>query len=95
MTQPAQEPTGSRVLLSVEEAAQRLNVGRTTVYALIKAGDLVTVKVGRRRLVPAEAVDAYIAALTNQRQEPDGCGMPATGCGNATTPATARTATAF
>ena len=45
----------SRVLLSVEEAAHRMNVDRLTLYTRIKAGDLETVKVGNRRLVSADS----------------------------------------
>lgn len=52
-----------RVLLTVEAAAERLSVGRTTMYALIKAGEITTVRVGRLRRVPAEALTAYTAAL--------------------------------
>ena len=45
----------SRVLLSVEEAAHRMNVDRLTLYTRIKTGDLETVKVGNRRLVSADS----------------------------------------
>lgn len=48
-------------LLSVDEAAEVLGLGRSLVYSEIAAGRLHTIKVGRRRLVPAGAVAAYIA----------------------------------
>jgi excisionase family DNA binding protein len=41
-------------LLSVEEAARRLRIGCTTMYSLISAGEIETVTIGRRRLVPPE-----------------------------------------
>ena len=41
------EPTGDRLLLTPEEAAQVLRLGRTTIYALMKAGDLRRVHIGR------------------------------------------------
>jgi excisionase family DNA binding protein len=47
-------------LLSIPEAATLLGVGRTLAYDLIGRGDLRSVKVGRRRLVPAGAVRAYL-----------------------------------
>ena len=50
-------------LLSVEEAARRLRIGRTTMYGLISAGEIETVTIGRRRLVPPECVTAYVAVL--------------------------------
>ncbi|WP_446216279.1 helix-turn-helix domain-containing protein [Micromonospora sp. IBHARD004] len=49
--------------LRVEEAARLLNVGRTTAYDLIRSGRLRSVKIGRRRLVPRDALDALLASL--------------------------------
>jgi excisionase family DNA binding protein len=49
--------------LRVEEAARLLNVGRSTAYDLIRSGRLRSVKIGRRRLVPRDALDALIASL--------------------------------
>ncbi|MGW7238670.1 helix-turn-helix domain-containing protein [Streptomyces sp. NPDC054804] len=51
------------VLLTVEEAARRLRIGRTTCYALIRSGELESVPVGRLRRVPADALAAYVARL--------------------------------
>lgn len=48
-------------LLSVDEAATMLGLGRSVIYGEIGAGRLRSVKVGRRRLLSAEAVRAYIA----------------------------------
>jgi excisionase family DNA binding protein len=49
-------------LLSVEEASRALGVGRSTVYAELGAGRLRSVRVGRRRLIPAAAVAERMAA---------------------------------
>ena len=46
--------------LCVEDAARLLNVGRSTVYALIRSGRLRSIKIGRRRLVPRASLDALI-----------------------------------
>ena len=56
-----------RLLLTVEQAAGRLNVGRSTAYALILSGQLESVTVGRLRRVPADAVDAFVDALRAAR----------------------------
>lgn len=48
-------------LMSIPEAATTLGLGRTATYGEIGAGRLRSVKVGRRRLVPATAVRDYIA----------------------------------
>ena len=58
--EPARVP---RVLLSVEEAAEQLSVSRTRVYALIKAGEITSIRVGRLRRVPADALLQFIARL--------------------------------
>lgn len=54
-------------LVSPEVAAARLSLGRTTVYALIKAGQLLSVKVGKRRLVPVHALERFAGALEQTR----------------------------
>lgn len=48
-------------LLSVDEATAALGIGRSRFYAEHEAGRIRTIKVGRRRLVPAAAIAAYIA----------------------------------
>jgi excisionase family DNA binding protein len=48
-------------LLSVDEAAAMLGLGRSALYGEMGAGRLRSVKVGRRRLVPAASVATYIA----------------------------------
>jgi len=45
-----------RLLLTIPEAAQMLGVGRTSVYALIRAQELPVVKIGAAARVPARAV---------------------------------------
>jgi excisionase family DNA binding protein len=49
------------VLLTVEEAADCLRVGRTTSFALIRTGELESLMVGGLRRVPADAPAAYLA----------------------------------
>ncbi|WP_329177273.1 helix-turn-helix domain-containing protein [Streptomyces sp. NBC_01477] len=61
-TSTAYDPT--LVALTVEEAARRLSVGRTTMYALLASGEIPSVAVGRLRRIPAEALNDYLAART-------------------------------
>ena len=53
----------NRIVLTIEEAAQSLAVGRTTMYALIKAGQIRTVTIGRLRRVPTFCLDEYVRNL--------------------------------
>jgi excisionase family DNA binding protein len=46
-----------------ENAARKLDIGRTTLYGLMASGELETIKVGRARLVPAAALDRFILRL--------------------------------
>ncbi|MFD1150465.1 helix-turn-helix domain-containing protein [Saccharothrix hoggarensis] len=63
-TEPKAAPTRSnRVLLTAEEAAERLGVGRTTMYRLIGSGEIESVQIGRLRRIPVTAVDAYARKL--------------------------------
>jgi len=63
MTTPVPAPTPGPALLSVEAAATQLSIGRTTMYALLKTGAIGSVKVGRLRRVPADALTAYTTRL--------------------------------
>jgi excisionase family DNA binding protein len=50
-------------LLTIEEAADWLRVSRWSVYNLIRAKQLRTVKIGRRRLEPPAALAECIELL--------------------------------
>lgn len=50
-------------LLTVQEAADWLRVSRWTVYSLIHANQLRTIKIGRRRLVSLDALKECVAQL--------------------------------
>jgi excisionase family DNA binding protein len=55
---------------SIEEAAESLGVGRTVMCDLIKTRRVQTVKIGRRRIVPGEALRAYMRELVAQQDTP-------------------------
>ena len=50
----------SKVLLSVDEAAVALSLGRSAVYDLIMRKELASIKVGRMRRVPVMALHHYV-----------------------------------
>jgi hypothetical protein len=47
--------------LTIEETMSFLKLGRTEVYARINAGDLLTAKLGRRRLVLRRSAEELLA----------------------------------
>lgn len=51
------------LLLTPEEAARVLRVGRTTVYALMKAGQLRPVHIGRSCRLPRAELERYVSGL--------------------------------
>lgn len=60
--------TIEKYLFTVDEAAAQLGLGRSKTYQLIMSGDLSSIHIGTRRLIPASAISAYIEAqVRNQR----------------------------
>ena len=55
-----------KLLLSPEEAAEALGVGRSRVYDLMRTRQLHSVRIGKSRRVPVAAVHAYVERLTEQ-----------------------------
>ena len=50
-------------LFSVAEAAETLGLGRTRLYEELASGRLESVTVGRRRLIPARFIEAFVDGL--------------------------------
>lgn len=55
-----------RLVLTVEEAAERLGVGRTFMFSLIRRGEVDSVRIGRLRRVPADALQEYVRSLRDE-----------------------------
>lgn len=53
-----------RELLHVEEVQAMLGIGRTTVYEMIRRGDLPALRVGRLVRVPRSRLDEWITRNT-------------------------------
>ncbi len=56
-----------RVLLTVEAAAEQLSISRTMMFALLKAGEVTSVRVGRLRRIPATELDIYARRLVAEQ----------------------------
>ncbi|MGH3686942.1 MAG: helix-turn-helix domain-containing protein [Pseudonocardiaceae bacterium] len=64
-------PLPERVLLTVEEAAEQLGIGRTLVYKLIANGEIESIRIGRLRRVPAAAIQDYANQPVNGNRAGD------------------------
>lgn len=53
----------TRLLLTIPQAAERLGVGRSTVYELTAAGELEVVHIGRCARIPVAALDDFVRRL--------------------------------
>ncbi|MFN8517053.1 MAG: helix-turn-helix domain-containing protein [Thermomicrobiales bacterium] len=52
--------TGERLLLTVEEAARRLGIGRSLAWRLVRSGELPSVRLGRLVRVPERNLQAWL-----------------------------------
>lgn len=55
-----------RLLLTAEEVADALNIGRCTVYDLIRTGQIQSFKIGKLRRIPVEAVHEFARRMIDQ-----------------------------
>ena len=47
--------------ITVEETAKRLGIGRNTAYEAVKRGDIPSIRIGRRILVPTKALERKLS----------------------------------
>lgn len=57
------------LVLTIEQAAQRLGIGRTLTYALVTSGEIESVTIGRLRRIPAQCLTEYINRLRGQNNQ--------------------------
>jgi excisionase family DNA binding protein len=70
MQDPQQAPTVEPLLITMEEAARRLSVGRTLIYQQVRRGKLPSIRVGRCRRIALIDLERFVEHLredANQR----------------------------
>ncbi|MBG6184401.1 excisionase family DNA binding protein [Arthrobacter sp. CAN_A214] len=60
------EILGSDPLMTVAEVAEAMRVSKMTVYRLVHAGEMGSVRVGRSYRIPESALERYIASTNPQ-----------------------------
>lgn len=68
MTTPNSSP---RLLLTVDEAAAALGMGRTAIFEQLRLGRLKSVKVGRARRIPLDYIEDFITLLKTEAAADD------------------------
>ena len=61
------ESWGEPHLLSQEEVAYRLSISRTSLWRLIKQGELESVSIGSRTFVTSSSIDDFINRHTSRK----------------------------
>jgi excisionase family DNA binding protein len=59
----SEEKNPKQLLITIDEAAKRLSIGRSHIYALMQRGGLRSVHIGRSRRVLEGDLDAFIEQL--------------------------------
>jgi excisionase family DNA binding protein len=54
---------------TAREAAERLGIGLTSLYAAVQRGELPSIRVGRRVLVPRRSLDVLLGATDAGNRE--------------------------
>jgi excisionase family DNA binding protein len=62
-TSTSPDPLPAPILYTVPEASEALRICPTNLYGLIRSGRLESVKVGAKRLIPADAIATFVEGL--------------------------------
>jgi excisionase family DNA binding protein len=68
MAPPLGEFDPAKQLYRIPEAMRLLSMSRSVIYEQVRAGRLRSVKQGRARLIPATAIQAYVALLIEESE---------------------------
>lgn len=61
-----------RQTFTVEEAARILGLGRNTAYVAARRGELPTIRIGKRYVVPKAALERLLGAPIDGRRQSEG-----------------------
>lgn len=59
-------------LLTINDGVRMTNIGRSTLYQELLTGRLESVKIGRRRLIPRQALIEFVEQLRQKAREEHG-----------------------
>ena len=62
-SKPIQAPAPTAATITVEEAAKRLRIGRNQAYEGVHKGEIPSIKIGKRYLVPMAALNRLLGEI--------------------------------
>jgi excisionase family DNA binding protein len=57
------------LLMTVNEAARCLSIGRPKMWQLVMTGDVLSIKIGASRRIPVMALEAYVQRLSEAAEQ--------------------------
>ena len=73
--------TDNRMTLAVEEAAEILGISRAFAYALVRKGEVPSLRLGRRLVVPRRALEQLLEGEQHDHHHHDGAQLTHVGVG--------------
>ena len=70
MVQDTAVEEAPRLMLTIEEAARRLSVSRSTLYDLLQRGEIESVHIGSLRRVPVDCLEDFVARCRREGHHP-------------------------
>lgn len=50
-------------VITVEQLMEILHIGKNAAYSLLKSGEIRTIRIGRRYIIPKQSIIAYISSI--------------------------------
>lgn len=63
MTDDHKSPRITPLLLSIADAGKTLSISRTKCWEMVNRGEIESVRLGGRRLIPTEALEDFVARI--------------------------------
>ncbi len=65
-----QEPEPAALLVTIDEAARRLSIGRSHIYEVMRRGRLRSVRIGGSRRILERDLEAFVGQLLDGPEDP-------------------------
>ena len=50
-------------VITVEQLMEILHIGKNAAYSLLKSGEIRTIRIGRRYIIPKQSIITYISSI--------------------------------